>query len=147
MFQRINLMATDIIHNGIHMDKLDRKLPYSEAKRDRILKAYRTAGGKMVLVAEVAKIPRSTLYALIKQEEELQEMIDEIDEEMVEDLKDGAYEALKENIQKCEQKAIEYAFEKEPRKRRGKTRINKSPMDKLKYAGLILGFDEEPDIE
>ncbi len=140
-------MASNIIQSNIQIEKLDKKLRYSKSKRDKILVAYRTAGGKMSIVSEAIKMSLSTLYALVKQEEELQEMIDEIDEEMVEDLKDGAYEALKENIQKCEQKAIEYAFEKEPRKRRGKTRINKSPMDKLKYAGLILGFDEEPDIE
>ncbi len=143
-------MATSIIHssqNGRNKDHIEAKYRYSEAKRDKILQAYRDTGGKMILVSANTGIPERTLRGLIKQEEELQEMIDEIDEEMVEDLKDGAYEALKENIQKCEQKAIEYAFEKEPRKRRGKTRINKSPMDKLKYAGLILGFDEEPDIE
>lgn len=140
-------MSTDIVHNGKYIEKLDKKLRYSKSKRDKILKAYRLVDGKMTRVSELTGIPPSTLYALIKQEDELKELIDEIDSELVEDLKEGALESLKLNIKDREQRAIEYALEKEPRVRRGRIRVNKSKLDGLSHAALVLGFSEEVEIE
>ncbi len=140
-------MSPNIIQSNIHSDKPNTKVAYSDKKQERIIDAYRTAEGNMTVTSEISGIPRTTLYDLLKQEDSLRSALDLVDEEDLQERKREALEKLGENVQDKSQRAIEYTLEKDPRHRRGKIIVNKSAMDKLKHMGLILGFEEEPEIE
>jgi len=140
-------MSSNILSNGKHTNKPNIKIAYTEKKGERILEAYREAQGNITLTAEICGVPRTTIYALLKQEETLREAMDLVDEEDLQARKKNALTKLDQNVEENSQRAIEYTLEKDPRHRRGKIVVNRSPMDKLRYAGLILGFNEEPEIE
>ena len=143
-------MATDIIHNGIHSDKSDSKeikVRCSDKKRQQIKEAYAVTKGNITGMSDILSMPRMQLYRIFRDYPDLKEELEAMDDQIIEDRKEIAVKNLDLLVEDKSLEAIKFTLTKEPRKRLGKTKITKDKMDGIRSMGLILGFDEEPDIE
>ena len=101
-------------HKAIQEKKIR---PCTIKKRNLILATYRRIKGSITNLAKTTRISRKRIYEIFEDFPKLREEIDSIDEDMVEGLKESALIGLKKNVKTGLQSAIEFAFEKEPRKK------------------------------
>jgi len=119
---------------------------YTAERRELILSVYEETGGSISKLIENMKISRTKIYEIFEQFPKIRQGIDDYDAAKIERLKDKALVKLEENIDANFQRAIEYAFEKEPRKERGKVVINRDD-SKAEEIELYIGVRQKVIIE
>jgi len=131
------------------LDTLDKKKRISKCpkkKRELIVSTYRETRGSITDLAKTAEISRARIYQIFNEDPKIREEIDAIDDDEREKRKQNAVKKLDENVEAGLERAIEYTLEKEPRRERGKTVINK---DAIPGPGieLYLGINQQVIIE
>ena len=121
-------------------------LPCTIKKRNLIIKTYRRTKGSIIGISRSTGISKSRIYEIFDDFPNLRKEIDSIDEDSIEGLKENALIGLKKNVKAGLQDAIKYAFDKEPRKERGKIVVNKDQIPMPNFE-LYLGVNQKVIIE
>jgi len=130
------------------LDKTRQKKRFrcSAKKAKLLIETYRKTGGNLGSLAKAIKVHRSRMYQIFDEYPHVREEIDDMDAAKIEGLKEKALDKLEENIEANLQSAIQYAFEKEPRKERGKIVINRDD-SKAEEIELYIGVRQKVIIE